>query len=128
MMVNCHEAPVPSGIERTWPNFATREYNHSLADGKKISSPVDHTVTPLLNNVVGPIDVTPGFFDLDRLVERDYVRAELKTTVVAQAAMALTYFSPILTLARYSLKPIKERKTCLNLFKVCHWYMTKQGS
>ena len=63
LMFNCHEAVIPSGIERTWPHFLTREYNHSLLDGGYIASPVDHTITPFLNNIAGPIDVTPGFFD-----------------------------------------------------------------
>lgn len=98
IMFDCHEAVIPSGIERTWPHFFTREYNHSLEDGRYIASPVDHTITPFLNNVAGPIDVTPGFFDIDKLTERKYVREELKSTVVAQAAMCVTYFSPLLCL------------------------------
>jgi len=98
IMFNCHEAVIPSGIERTWPHFLTREYNHSLLDGPYIASPVDHTITPFLNNVAGPIDVTPGFFDIDKLPERQYVRGELKSTVVAQAAMCVTYYSPLLCL------------------------------
>ncbi|MCT4587635.1 MAG: glycoside hydrolase family 97 protein [Carboxylicivirga sp.] len=98
IMFDCHEAVIPSGIERTWPNFLTREYNHSLEDGRYIASPTDHTITPFLNNVAGPIDVTPGFFDIDKITERKYVREPLKSTVVAQAAMCLTYFSPLLCL------------------------------
>lgn len=98
IMFNCHECVIPSGIERTWPHFFTREYNHSLEDGKYIASPIDHTITPFLNNVAGPIDVTPGFFDIDKITERQFVREPLKSTVVAQAAMCLTYFSPILCL------------------------------
>lgn len=98
LMLNCHECIIPSGIERTWPHFLTREYNHSLQDGSYIASPIDHTVTPFLNNVAGPIDVTPGFFDIDKIEERQYVKAPLKSTVVAQTAMTLTYFSPVLCL------------------------------
>lgn len=98
IMFDCHEAVIPSGIERTWPHFFTREYNHSLEDGKYIASPIDHTITPFLNNLAGPIDVTPGFFDIDKMIERKYVRGQLKSTVVAQAAMCLTYFSPLLCL------------------------------
>lgn len=98
IMFDCHECVIPSGIERTWPHFLTREYNHSLADGGYIASPVDHTITPFLNNVAGPIDVTQGFFDIDKLTEREYVRGELKSTVVAQAFMCVTYYSPLLCL------------------------------
>ncbi|WP_405603910.1 glycoside hydrolase family 97 catalytic domain-containing protein [Polaribacter sp. Asnod1-A03] len=98
LMFNCHEAVIPSGIERTWPHFLTREYNHSLMDGGYIASPVDHTITPFLNNVAGPIDVTPGFFDINKMIERTYVKSELKSTIVAQIAMSITYFSPILCL------------------------------
>lgn len=98
LMFNCHECVIPSGIERTWPHFLTREYNHSFQDGSYTASPRDHTVTPFLNNVAGPIDVTPGFFDIDKIEERKFVRSALKSTVVAQSAMALTYFSPLLCL------------------------------
>jgi len=98
LMFNCHEAVIPSGIERTWPHFLTREYNHSLMDGGYVASPVDHTITPFLNNVAGPIDVTPGFFDVDKMIERTYVKSQLKSTIVAQTAMCVTYFSPILCL------------------------------
>ncbi|MDO6741150.1 glycoside hydrolase family 97 catalytic domain-containing protein [Polaribacter sp. 1_MG-2023] len=98
LIFNCHEAVIPSGIERTWPHFLTREYNHSLMDGGYVASSIDHTITPFLNNVAGPIDVTPGFFDIDKMMERTYVKSELKSTIVAQAAMCVTYFSPILCL------------------------------
>jgi alpha-glucosidase len=98
LMFNCHEAVIPSGIARTWPHFLTREYNHSLMDGGYVASPVDHTITPFLNNIAGSIDVTPGFFDIDKMEERTYVKSELKSTIVAQTAMSVTYFSPILCL------------------------------
>ncbi|TKG93706.1 hypothetical protein EYV94_15785 [Puteibacter caeruleilacunae] len=111
IMFDCHEAVIPSGIERTWPHFFTREYNHSLADGRYIASPVDHTITPFLNNVAGPIDVTPAFFNLDGLESRTYVRAPLRSTVVAQTAMCVTYFSPLLCLA--DIPEAYERKSDL---------------
>ncbi|MBU2950899.1 glycoside hydrolase family 97 protein [Tamlana agarivorans] len=98
LMLDCHEAVIPSGIERTWPHFLTREYNHSFMDGGYVASPVDHTITPFLNNVAGPIDVTPGFFDIDKMKARTYVKSELKSTIIAQAAMCVTYFSPLLCL------------------------------
>ncbi|MGJ8691858.1 MAG: glycoside hydrolase family 97 catalytic domain-containing protein [Thalassotalea sp.] len=98
IMLNCHECVVPSGIERTWPHFLTREYNHSFMDGSYTAAPVDHTITPFLNNAAGPIDVTPGFFDIEKMEERDYVKQPLQSTIVAQTAMSLTYFSPLLCL------------------------------
>lgn len=98
IMLNCHESVIPSGIERTWPHFLTREYNHSLEDGGYSASPIDHTITPFLNNIAGPIDVTPGFFDIDQMTSRNYVRSRLKSTVVAQAAMCFTYYTPMLCL------------------------------
>lgn len=98
LMFNCHESVIPSGIERTWPHFLTREYNHSLMDGGYVAAPIDHTITPFLNNIAGPIDVTPGVFDLDKITERTYVKSPVKSTVVAQVAMCVTYFSPFLCL------------------------------
>lgn len=98
IMFNCHECVIPSGIERTWPNFMTREYCHSLVDGRYISRPKDHTVTPFLNGMTGPLDVTPGFFDINSLVQRRYIRGELRSTVTAQAAMCMITYSPLLCL------------------------------
>lgn len=111
LMFDCHESVIPSGIERTWPNFLTREYNHSLMDGQYIASPVDHTITPFLNNIAGPIDVTPGFFDINKMAGRKYVKGTVKSTVVAQSALCVTYFSPLLCLP--DIPEAYQRKTDL---------------
>jgi hypothetical protein len=99
LMYDCHEPVKPSGIERTYPNFMTREYVHSLVDGRMEHDPAYHVTMPFVNMLAGPLDHTPGMFDLDRAMERDFVRNEIQSTVVAQAARCLVVFTGLLNLA-----------------------------
>lgn len=66
IMLNVHEPIKPTGIRRTYPNMMTREGVRGMewnawSEG---NSPT-HTVTiPFTRMLAGPIDYTPGIFDI----------------------------------------------------------------
>ncbi len=98
LMYDCHEAIKPSGFRRTYPNFMTREYCHSLTDGRRLLAPEYFVKLPFVNMVAGPLDHTPGMFDLNTAKERDKVWGDIKSTVVAQAARCVVIFTGLLCL------------------------------
>jgi alpha-glucosidase len=104
--INVHEPIKPTGISRTWPNMMTREgargmeYN-AWSDG----NPPEHTcVLPFTRLIAGPMDYTPGIFDL--LFEKskelnrwsstdDVPPRRVHTTLAKQLALYVILFSPI---------------------------------
>lgn len=99
LMYDCHESIKPTGYSRTYPNFMTREYVHSLVDGRiPASSPGYVCSIPFLHGLGGPVDRTPGMFDLEGAIKRDVVRVEIKSTVMNQVAQCLAIYTPLLCL------------------------------
>ena len=66
IMVDAHETIKASGLRRTWPNFMTRECVRGMEyNGWSSGNPPSHTVTlPYTRLLSGPVDYTPGVFDL----------------------------------------------------------------
>ena len=69
LMIDIHEPIKPTGEQRTYPNLMTREgvrgmeinASSTLGDG----NPPEHTVTlPFTRMVAGPLDYTPGIFEV----------------------------------------------------------------
>ncbi len=97
--INPHEPIKDTGLRRTYPNWVTREgargqeYN---AWGEPVN-PLDHipvmTFTRMLS---GPMDFTPGIFDLefDR-PEPDGRSMQIKSTLARQLALYVLIYSPI---------------------------------
>ena len=107
MMVDAHETVKPSGIRRTWPNFMTREcvrgmeYN-GWSEG---NPPSHHEILPYTRLLGGPVDYTPGVFDIEyRSIEgRPQVRGwgrpgtecRVNTTLAKQIANWVVLYSPM---------------------------------
>lgn len=67
IMVDAHEPIKPTGIRRTWPNFMTREGARGMewnAWSREIG-PVHHEILPFTRLLAGPMDYTPGIFDIE---------------------------------------------------------------
>jgi alpha-glucosidase len=94
MVVN-HEPAMPTGLQRTWPNLISgegvrgQEYNAWSTDG---GNPPSHIVTiPFTRQLAGPIDFTPGIFDLrDRAVKG----TRPNTTIAKQLAEYVLIYTP----------------------------------
>ena len=95
IMIDAHEPIAATGLRRTYPNMMTREgvrgmeYN-AWSDG----NPPEHTtIIPFTRMLSGPIDYTPGIFDLtfDKYKEKERVY----TTLAKQLALYVILYSPM---------------------------------
>lgn len=103
--LNVHEPIKPTGIRRTYPNMMTREGVRGMewnawSEG---NTPEHHTVLPFTRMLAGPIDYTPGTFDIlyeryDKSRERwhpnDKGGARVHTTLAKQLALYVVLYSP----------------------------------
>ncbi len=95
IMVDAHEPIKPTGIRRTYPNMMTREgvrgmeYN-AWSEG---NAPEHTTILPFTRGLAGPIDYTPGIFDIkfDNFKKKERVH----TTVAKQLALYVVLYSPL---------------------------------
>jgi alpha-glucosidase len=97
IMLNVHEPIKDTGIRRTFPNMMTREgargqeFNAWSPDG---GNPPEHTtILPFTRLLAGPMDYTPGIFDL---IFRD-ARPEnrVNSTLAKQLALYVVLYSPL---------------------------------
>jgi len=97
IMLDAHEPIKDTGIRRTYPNMMTREgargqeYNAWSPDG---GNPPDHTtILPFTRVLGGPLDFTPGIFDL--LFEETRPNFRVNTTLAKQLALYVVLYSPL---------------------------------
>lgn len=66
LMINAHEPIKATGIERTFPNFVSREgVRGQEYEAWSYGNPAEHTVTlPFTRMLSGPLDYNPGIFDI----------------------------------------------------------------
>jgi len=96
VMIFVHEPIKPTGLRRTYPNLMAaegargQEFNAWASDG---GNPPKHTtILPFTRLLAGPMDFTPGIFDLTMDQWRPNNR--VKTTLAKQLALYVTIFSP----------------------------------
>ncbi|MBK8967266.1 MAG: glycoside hydrolase family 97 protein [Saprospiraceae bacterium] len=97
IMVNMHEAVRPSGLHRTWPNWLACE----AARGQEFNAwsagnPPEHEcILPFTRILGGPMDYTPGIFEV-RMNSYNPEKTEVvHTTVAKQLALYVTLYSPL---------------------------------
>lgn len=66
IMIDAHEPIKPTGISRTWPNMMTREGVRGMEyNAWSEGNPPEHTtIIPFTRMLGGPVDYTPGIFDI----------------------------------------------------------------
>jgi hypothetical protein len=94
IMVNAHEAVRPTGLCRTYPNLIGNE----AAMGTEFRSqvlPHHVTILPFTRLQGGPMDYTPGIFEMDlsKLNPSDHSRVQ--STICKQLALYVTMYSPL---------------------------------
>ncbi len=94
--VNAHEAVRPTGLCRTYPNLIGNESARGTEfepyDGNK---PSHTTVLPFTRLIGGPMDYTPGIFDI-KLPFMSYEKhGQVHTTLAKQLALYVTLYSPL---------------------------------
>lgn len=94
--INAHEPVKNTGERCTYPNMVSREgargqeYNAWSADG---GNPPEHTtILPFTRLLAGPMDFTPGIFDI--LLE-DRPNNRINTTLAKQLALYVVVYNPL---------------------------------
>ncbi|MEO7485655.1 MAG: glycoside hydrolase family 97 protein, partial [Ferruginibacter sp.] len=96
IMVNAHEAVRPTGIARTYPNLigneAARGTEYQAFGGSK---PNHVTVLPFTRLIGGPMDYTPGIFEIDISKINPENHSHVNSTLANQLALYVTMYSPL---------------------------------
>ncbi|MFC1572233.1 glycoside hydrolase family 97 protein [Candidatus Eisenbacteria bacterium] len=95
MMIDAHEPIKDTGISRTWPNMMTREGSRGMEyNAWSEGNPPEHTtVLPFTRLLTGPLDYTPGIFDLTFNEYKPGNRVH--TTLARQLAYYVVLYSPL---------------------------------
>ncbi len=96
IMVNAHEAVRPTGIARTYPNLigneSARGTEYQAFGGSK---PNHVAVLPFTRLIGGPMDYTPGIFEMDLSKVNPDNNSHVNSTLANQLALYLTMYSPL---------------------------------
>ena len=97
IMVNSHESSRPTGVHRTYPNYIAAE----AARGNEFNAwsvgnpPMHETILPFTRFLGGPMDYTPGIFEI-KMSHYDAAKKEqVHTTLAKQLALYVTIYSPL---------------------------------
>jgi alpha-glucosidase len=97
IMLDVHEPIKDTGIRRTYPNMMTREGARGMewnAWGPGGGNPPEHTtILPFTRLLSGPMDYTPGIFELFFHEEKPENR--VNTTLARQLALYVVIYSPL---------------------------------
>lgn len=97
IMVNMHESSRPTGMHRTYPNWIACE----AARGNEFNAwssgnPPEHeTILPFTRLMGGPMDYTPGIFEIKMSYYKPNAKEQVHTTLAKQLALYVTMYSPL---------------------------------
>jgi hypothetical protein len=97
IMVNSHESSRPTGVHRTWPNYIAAE----AARGNEFNAwsvgnpPMHETILPFTRLLGGPMDYTPGIFEIKMSSYDANKKEQVHTTLAKQLALYVTIYSPL---------------------------------
>jgi alpha-glucosidase len=96
IMVNAHEAVRPTGLCRTYPNLigneSARGTEYEAFGGSK---PFHTTILPFTRLIGGPMDYTPGIFEMDLSKLNPQNNSHVNSTLARQLALYVTMYSPL---------------------------------
>ena len=96
IMVDSHEAPRPTGLCRTYPNWLAQESARGGEFESMGGNPPSHTCILPFTRLKGcPMDYTPGLFQTDLSYYGEGKTDKAGTTLARQLALYLTMPSPI---------------------------------
>lgn len=95
IMVDSHEAPRPTGLCRTYPNWLAQESARGGEFESMGGNPPSHTcMLPFTRLKGGPMDYTPGLFETKMSYYNEGKDSQAGTTIARQLALYLTMPSP----------------------------------
>ena len=111
IMVNAHESVRLTGLQRTYPNWIASE----AARGNEFNAwssgnpPSHETILPFTRFMGGPMDYTPGIFQMNLSLYLPERATHLQSTLAKQLALYVTMYSPLQMAAdlpeNYEAKP-----------------------
>jgi alpha-glucosidase len=105
--LDVHECIKPTGLSRTWPNLLTGEGVRGMeweawSEGNPASH---HTILPVTRALAGPLDYTPGIFDVLFRLRKSYtpwngqekpgMKTRVHSTLCHQMALWVILYSPM---------------------------------
>lgn len=97
IMINSHESSRPTGVGRTYPNYIAAE----AARGNEFNAwsvgnpPAHETILPFTRQLGGPMDYTPGIFEIKMSYYDKNKTEQVHTTLAKQLALYVTMYSPL---------------------------------
>lgn len=97
LMINSHESSRPTGYSRTYPNYIAAE----AARGNEFNAwstgnpPMHETILPFTRLLGGPMDYTPGIFEVKMSAYDPNKKEQVHTTLAKQLALYVTMYSPL---------------------------------
>ncbi len=97
LMLNSHESSRPTGYSRTYPNYIAAE----AARGNEFNAwsignpPMHETILPFTRLLGGPMDYTPGIFEIKMSYYDKNKTEQVHTTLAKQLALYVTMYSPL---------------------------------
>jgi len=96
IMVNAHEAVRPTGLSRTYPNLIGNESARGTEFQAFGGSKPNHvTILPFTRLIGGPMDYTPGIFEMDISKLNPDNNSHVNATIANQLALYVTMYSPL---------------------------------
>ncbi|WP_300762902.1 glycoside hydrolase family 97 protein [uncultured Bacteroides sp.] len=96
IMVNAHEAVRPTGLCRTYPNLIGNESARGTEYESFGGNNVNHTtILPFTRLIGGPMDYTPGIFEMDCSKMNPTNNSRVRSTLARQLALYVTMYSPL---------------------------------
>jgi hypothetical protein len=103
IMIDVHEPVRPTGLHRTYPNWLASEAargNEFNSGRSPVGNPPEHvTILPFTRLMGGPMDFTPGIFQIKfdeyQPERKGQVRTTVKSTLAKQLALYVTMYSPL---------------------------------
>ncbi len=96
IMVNAHEAVRPTGLCRTYPNMigneSARGTEYEATNGSK---PFHTTILPFTRLQGGPMDYTPGIFEMAMSKINPDTHNHVNSPLARQLALYVTMYSPL---------------------------------
>lgn len=97
IMINSHESSRPTGFGRTYPNYIAAEAARGNEfNAWSIGNPPEHeTILPFTRQLGGPMDYTPGIFEVKMSYYDKNKIEQVHTTLAKQLALYVTMYSPL---------------------------------
>ncbi|QDV78821.1 glycoside hydrolase family 97 protein [Botrimarina mediterranea] len=99
IMVVAHEGIKDTGLRRTWPNAMSREcargQEYNAWSGDSRNPPEHESVLAYTRMLSGPMDYTPGVFDITLSTGIDRQNDRIPSTLAKQLALYVVLYAPL---------------------------------